>query len=340
MKTKIGLFIVFTLFFASISFSAEDVTTVEAANSEISDNLDLELVASIFGEAEDLEDFEKRLNDPDAQISNLDLNEDGEVDYLRVIETSKGDTHLITIQAVIAKDQYQDVATIDVEKGSNGETEVQVVGDVYMYGHGHIITPVYVHPPTIYIWFWSPFYSPWHSPFFWGVYPPYYHPWHPYPRNRYRRNVEVNINVNNTYNHTSIRNSKTSIELQDRSRRNDFGDRNPEKSFSNRNEGVRNKSVLDNSPQRAPTSKVETPKAKAAEKSTGRLVQDDWKPKSERTGNKSKVKDNRVSTPLRSKNNAFKNAGNGNQTRRNAARGSSSRGSAAGRRSGGGRARR
>jgi len=42
---------------------------------------------------ENLEDFEKKLNNPDTQISNLDLNEDGEVDYLRVIETSKDETH-------------------------------------------------------------------------------------------------------------------------------------------------------------------------------------------------------------------------------------------------------
>ena len=335
MKTKIGLFIVFTLFFASSSYSAEDVTTVEAVNSDISDNLDLELVASVFGEAEDLEDFEKRLNDPDSQISNLDLNEDGEVDYLRVIETSKGDTHLITIQAVIAKDQYQDVATIDVEKGSNGETEIQVVGDVYMYGPGYIITPVYVHPPVIYYWFWSPFYNPWRSPYFWGVYPPYYHPWHPYPHNRYRRNVNVNIDVNNTYNHTSIRNSKTSIDLQDKSRRNDFGDRNPDKSFDKRSKDTRNKTALDSAPPKKAAAKVEQPK-----KSTGKQVQDDWKPKSEIEGNKSIVKDNRVSAPSKSRNSALSNAGNGQVSRKNATRGSSSRSSAASRRPSGGRARR
>jgi len=155
------------------------VNTVEATDSDISDNLDLEAVASIFGDAKDLEEFEKKLNDPETQISNLDLNEDGEVDYLRVIETSKDNTHLVTIQAVIEKDKYQDVATIDVEKDSKGETQVQVVGDVYMYGPGYIVEPVYVHPPVICVWFWGPLYSPWYSPFYWGFYPPYYHPWHP-----------------------------------------------------------------------------------------------------------------------------------------------------------------
>ena len=89
--------------------------------------------------------------------------------------------HLVTIQAVIGKDQFQDVAVISVEKDDKGETTVQVVGDVYMYGPDYIIQPVYVHPPVIWVWFWGPYYSPWRSPFYWGYYPPYYRPWAPYP---------------------------------------------------------------------------------------------------------------------------------------------------------------
>ncbi len=72
---------------------AQDVTTVTASSEDISDNLDLEAVASFFGVSKDLEDFEKRLNGPDTQISNLDLNNDGEVDYLRVMETADGNVH-------------------------------------------------------------------------------------------------------------------------------------------------------------------------------------------------------------------------------------------------------
>jgi len=158
-----GLLIVLLISISNLY--AQDVTTVEAKDTDVSDNLDLEAVASLFGDSKNLEEFEKKLNDPETQISNLDLNEDGEVDYLRVTETSKGDTHLVTIQAVIGKDQYQDVATIDVEKKGKDETQVQVVGDVYMYGPGYIITPVYIHPPVICIWFGGPYYSPWRSPF-------------------------------------------------------------------------------------------------------------------------------------------------------------------------------
>jgi hypothetical protein len=40
-------------------------------NNEISDNLDLR--ADIFGDSRNLREFERQLNDPELQISNLDL---------------------------------------------------------------------------------------------------------------------------------------------------------------------------------------------------------------------------------------------------------------------------
>ncbi len=293
MKTKIGLLIM-VFIVAIANLNAQDVTTVEATDSEISENLDLEAVASVFGEAEDLEDFEKKLNDPDTQISNLDLNEDGEVDYLRVIESSKDETHLVTIQAVIEEDKYQDVAVIDVEKDSEGETQVQVVGDVYMYGPDYIITPVYVHPPVVVVWFWGPYYNPWRSPYYYGYYPPYYRPWRPYPTPRYHTNVNVHINVNNSYNKTTVRKSNTSVELQNKSRKNDFGSKNPDKSYAKRNDGSKSKQDLSN---KKGTEKVNSPKAENAKESTGKKVQDDWKPESDKKGTKSNVKDNKVSVP-------------------------------------------
>ena len=108
MKTKFTIFALFALLFAT-QIQAQDRTTVRANNSDISDNLDLKAVASIFGDSEDLADFERRLNDPKIQISNLDLNGDRQVDYLRVIETVENNTHLIIIQSVLEKDIFQPI---------------------------------------------------------------------------------------------------------------------------------------------------------------------------------------------------------------------------------------
>jgi len=272
--------LLFIVLFVVSMIHAADVTTVDAKSETIGDNLDLEVVASIFGEAKDLEDFEKKLNDPEAKITNLDLNEDGEVDYLRVVEVSKNDTKLVTIQAVIGKDEYQDVATIDVEKDSKGETQVQVVGDVYMYGPGYVITPIYVHPPVIYLFFWGAVYRPWRSPFYWGVYPPYYRPWRPYPRNRYRRDVRVNVNVNINYDRTTVRKSKTSIELQKDTRRNDFGKKNPDKSFANTSKREKVDKKTDKKEVKKPNTST------TAKTSTKRKVDDDWKTSKEKKAEK------------------------------------------------------
>ena len=89
MKTKLASLLMVLFLTTTIQLSAQRRVTVEAINNDISYSLDLKAVASIFGDSRTLEDFERRLNDYDAQISNLDLNSDGEIDYLRVIETSE-----------------------------------------------------------------------------------------------------------------------------------------------------------------------------------------------------------------------------------------------------------
>ena len=54
MKTKFLNIALFALLFVNQVF-AQDVTTVRANSTDISDNLDLRAVASIFGESRDLE---------------------------------------------------------------------------------------------------------------------------------------------------------------------------------------------------------------------------------------------------------------------------------------------
>jgi hypothetical protein len=184
MKTKLLLLSLFIVFAIN---TGSNRTSVNAMNSEISDNLDLKLLLP-FGDSRNLQDFERRLNDPELQISNLDLNNDNEVDYLRVIETVENRTHVIIIQSILDNDVYQDVATIDVEKTET--IHVQVVGDVFM-GQNYIYEPVYYSTPVIYASFWTlPYYPTWN----WGI-PSYYYAWNPFPIFRYR-NINICLNIN------------------------------------------------------------------------------------------------------------------------------------------------
>lgn len=237
MKTKCFLFALAVALFSNGIF-AQDRTTVTATSYDISDNLDLRAVASIFGESSDLEDFERRLNDPKTQISNLDLNGDRQVDYLRVIETIDNGVHLIVIQSVLDKDVFQDVATVEVEKQQNA-VQVQVVGNVYMYGPNYVYEPVYEARPLIYDYFWATGYRPYFSSWYWGYYPSYYSFWAPYPVFTYHHHIHSHINVHNHYVYVNNPRNVRSYALTGNYRGSGYEVRNPGRSFNQRN-NVRN----------------------------------------------------------------------------------------------------
>ncbi|WP_035758812.1 hypothetical protein [Flavobacterium tegetincola] len=234
MKTHLLTLALFG-FLAQNPIVAQNRTTVNATNNEISDNLDLRAVASIFGDARDLQDFERQLNDPKNKISNLDLNFDRQVDYLRVIEAVEKNTHLIILQAVLERDVFQDVATIEVERDQNNQVQIQVVGDVFMYGQNYIYEPVYVNRPIIYNMFWVNNYNPYYSPYYFNYYPNYYYAWTPYPVYRYRRNVHVHINQYNNYNYCDNRRSTRAVAMYETRRSNGYERNHPNQSFATRN---------------------------------------------------------------------------------------------------------
>ena len=57
------LSITYGLTFSTLSY-ADETVTVTATSSDISENLDLKTVATLFGQAKDLEQFEQMLNSP------------------------------------------------------------------------------------------------------------------------------------------------------------------------------------------------------------------------------------------------------------------------------------
>lgn len=280
MKTKIGILVLaLSTSFFNVQAQQRVVTTARATSYDISDNLDLDAVASIFGESENLEEFERKLNDPDNPISNLDLNEDGYIDYLRVVENSSDRNSLIVIQAVLDDNVFQDVATIEVERVQNGNPRVQIVGDPYIYGSNYIIEPDFYRTPLIFSFFWGPRYSPWQSPYYWNYYPRWYSYYRPSSPFRYRRNIYAHIDYENHYRRVDSRNIQFSGDNYSRIRRNDFANRHPERAFENRNEGVRNRYELN---ERRPNSQVNRQRNTDVQRSTDRQYQNNRQPNSVR----------------------------------------------------------
>ncbi|MCQ2335487.1 MAG: hypothetical protein MJZ89_06600, partial [Paludibacteraceae bacterium] len=244
MKTRLTLLFASLIMVAFVwSARADETITVRANDSEISAQLDLKAVATIFGEAKDLEAFEQALNTEENHISNLDLNGDGAVDYLRVVEavdSKNSNQHLVLIQAVLAKDIFQDVASIYVERDeNNNEVAVQVVGDVYIYGENYVVEPTYLYRPIIYDWFWSPYWTCYYSPWYWDYWPHWYHHYTCWAIHDYWSHVHA---FHHHHHYCSFRyapepragyrNINNQISPQ---RRNDYARQNPERAFASRN---------------------------------------------------------------------------------------------------------
>lgn len=175
------------------------------------DNFSLQGALEMFKEASSPEQFEKLLNSPDKNVNNLDLNGDGETDYVKVISKKQGDAHVFVLQVSVSKTENQDIAVIGLEKTGDTTATLQIVGDEDIYGEQKIAEPsdegdedaAYINYQNsnvggpaaenlapvrivVNVFYWPcvrfvyrPAYIPWVSPFRWGYYPTWWKPWHP-----------------------------------------------------------------------------------------------------------------------------------------------------------------
>lgn len=128
-------------FSASAVASGQEGGITVTADSDAAAGLDLHAVAELFKDSATLEKFERALNSADAGVNNLDVNRDGQVDFIRVTEKSAGDTRLVILQAALGEDDFQDVATIAVEREGSGYN-LHVQGDATIYGENVYVVPV------------------------------------------------------------------------------------------------------------------------------------------------------------------------------------------------------
>lgn len=191
------------------------------------DNFSLEGALELFKKAGSPEEFEKLLNAEDNHVNNLDLDGDGEIDYIRVIGKNDKDARIFILQVAVNEKENQDIAVIELEKTGTDAATIQIVGDEEIFGDEVIVVPgdgdgdseaaekneepkgpYYNDDPTgvvVNVWFWpsvrfvyAPAYVVWVSPWRWHHYPGWWRPWrpmrwavyHPY-RVRYRTGFAV-----------------------------------------------------------------------------------------------------------------------------------------------------
>jgi hypothetical protein len=191
MKRKSILSAVWMLLFSIGILFAEEEATVTPA-SEAAEGLDLQAVSELFKDSENLEAFEKSLNDPENGVNNLDLDENGEVDFVRVVEEVDDDAHVVILQACLGEDEFQDVATIEIEK-SDEDYNMQVTGNEELYGADYYVEPTVVHIHTwpVIRWIYRPAYKPYWSRYYFGFYPKWWRVRRPVVRHVYRNRAVV-----------------------------------------------------------------------------------------------------------------------------------------------------
>lgn len=104
---------------------------VETAISA-ADGLNLEVLASLVqNNTGDLKNLEFTLNDPEAGYNNIDLDQDGEVDWISVDEEFSGDSSIVHFR-VNENGNIKDVAQVRINK-SAGYATVEVHGSPHYY---------------------------------------------------------------------------------------------------------------------------------------------------------------------------------------------------------------
>jgi hypothetical protein len=185
---------IIALFITGLFWGACNKNKPEKTADLPGDNLDLYAVLDVFKSSANLEAFEKALNDKSNKVNNLDLNMDGKVDYIKVIDHKDGDDHAITLRVPVSKTESQDVAVIEIEKTGEKTANIQVIGDEGVYGKDVVIEPkdgaeksgyvfttvavnVYDWPVVTYVY--SPAYVVYVSPYEYEYYPVWWDPWEP-----------------------------------------------------------------------------------------------------------------------------------------------------------------
>lgn len=210
-----GMLISFSL--SALSAQAQDSNASDSTGLP-GDNFSLQGALDLFKKAGSPEEFEKLLNSEAQKVNNLDLNEDGNIDYIRVINKKENDVQVFVLQALISDKESQDIAVIELEKTGKDNAVIDITGDEDIFGEEIIIEPTaednaynftgssIARGPNmeydvaeqadaiiVNVWAWpcvrfvyAPAYRVYVSPWSWHARPTWWRPWRPLAWHVYR----------------------------------------------------------------------------------------------------------------------------------------------------------
>lgn len=158
---------------------------ISVSSEAAADGLNLKALNALVKKSKDSRDLEYYLNQPDS-INNLDLNNDGKVDYVFVTEYgNKIDAYGFSLTVEPEKGEIQEIATIEIIQDGN-RAQVQYHGNSQIYGAGYHYSAFH-GLSTFLLWSYlispHPFYS---SPWGYGHYPNRYSRYDTVPNSVYK----------------------------------------------------------------------------------------------------------------------------------------------------------
>ena len=197
----------FLFLFISLVSSIVSVHAQTDSTGLPGDHFSLQGALEMFKKSSSIEAFEKLINTEGNNVNNLDLNGDGEIDYVKVIDRADKDVHAFILRVAVSETENQDIAVIELEKTGDTTAMLQIIGDEEMYGEpliveasdegdemyenngagngpsadyfkgSRIIVNVFFWPSVRFVY--RPAYVPWVSPWLWRHYPGWWRPWRP-----------------------------------------------------------------------------------------------------------------------------------------------------------------
>ena len=175
---------------------------VNPTTSMIGDNLDLESLGELVRRSGNAQEIEDQLNSS-SSINNLDLDGDGQVDYIRVTEIGDGMTRGFSFQVELPNGQVEEVATINIEQGGD-MANMTIQGNPSYYGdHGYYHSSHHVSDMLLMAYLFSN-HRPYFSPYHYGSYPRGYHSYRSVPSTSYRTRVTTRTTTTRTSRPSSV----------------------------------------------------------------------------------------------------------------------------------------
>lgn len=163
-------------------------------------NLDLQAVGTLLEKADSAEEFEYMLNDPEYGVNNLDLNDDGYVDYISVREfgNDQTDERGFSLFSQFGPELIQEIASIffDRDRYDDGYqyypgSRVLIRGDEDLYGDNYYYETNWLERTVpIVTWVFSDRQQVYNSPYYYEYYPDYYEPYQRVETVVYRERIE------------------------------------------------------------------------------------------------------------------------------------------------------